>query len=112
MAAGKGLKCSVCTKILEKMKEVAGDDPDEVSWGARGRGGRCPHATLLTPVSLVSPPQAMAEAALGKGCKVLGRRLGRLCRGLVRKFRQQLSQALQDGDEPRAACAAIGLCKA
>lgn len=74
--------------------------------------GQCPHATLLTQVSLVSPPQAMVEAALSKGCRALGRRLGRRCRGLVRRFRGQLSRALQEGNEPRAACAAIGLCSA
>ncbi|NWR56732.1 NKL protein, partial [Bucorvus abyssinicus] len=84
VAPGKGLKCNLCTKILEKIKAVAGDDPDE----------------------------ATADKALDKGCRVLGKRLGRLCKGLVKKFREQLSQELQNGDEPRDICTAIGLCKA
>lgn len=46
---GKGKKCSLCTKILEQIKAMAGDDPDEVrgrpGWGSSGEqnGGPSPH---------------------------------------------------------------------
>ncbi|KAM9609591.1 granulysin isoform 1-T2 [Morphnus guianensis] len=84
MVPGKGKKCSLCTKILEQIKAMAGDDPDE----------------------------AAVEAALGKACRALGKRLGRLCKQLVRKYREQISEALQNGDEPQDTCVAIGFCKA
>ncbi|XP_074899885.1 granulysin [Buteo buteo] len=80
---GKGKKCSLCTKILEQIKAMAGDNPDE----------------------------AAVEAALGKACRALGKRLGRLCKRLVRKYREQISEALQNGDEPQDTCVAIGFCK-
>ncbi|NWZ55547.1 NKL protein, partial [Haliaeetus albicilla] len=80
---GKGKKCSLCTKILEQIKAMAGDNPDE----------------------------AAVEAALGKACRALGKRLGRLCKRLVRKYWEQISEALQNGDEPQDTCVAIGFCK-
>ncbi|KAM9215836.1 antimicrobial peptide NK-lysin-like [Leptosomus discolor] len=81
MAPDKGKKkCSLCTKIVEQIKAVAGEDPDE----------------------------AAVEAALGKGCRALGKVLGRVCKWLVKKFKEQLSEALQNGDRPRDACVAIG----
>ncbi|NXS74268.1 NKL protein, partial [Pandion haliaetus] len=83
-ALGKGKKCSLCTKILEQIKAMAGEDPDE----------------------------AAVEAALGKACRALGKRLGRLCKRLVRKYREQISEALQNGDQPQDTCTAIGFCKA
>ncbi|XP_074784669.1 granulysin [Athene noctua] len=83
-APGKGKKCRLCTKILEQIKAMAGEDPDE----------------------------AAVEAALGKACRAVGKRLSRLCKVLLRKFREQLSEALQNGDQPQDTCAAIGFCKA
>ncbi|KAF1542396.1 Antimicrobial peptide NK-lysin, partial [Eudyptula albosignata] len=83
-APGRGKKCSLCTKILEQIKAMAGEDPDE----------------------------AAVEAALGKACRALGKRLGRICKRLVKKYREQISEALQNGDQPQDACAAIGFCKA
>ncbi|KAM6369654.1 granulysin [Pluvialis apricaria] len=81
---GKGKKCSLCTKILEQIKAMAGEDPDE----------------------------AAVEKALGKACRVLGKRLGRACKQIVKKYREQISEALQNGDEPQDTCAAIGFCEA
>ncbi|NXT33418.1 NKL protein, partial [Pelecanoides urinatrix] len=83
-APGRGIKCSLCTKILQQIKATAGEDPDE----------------------------AAVEAALGKACRALGKRLGRVCKRLVKKYREQISEALQNGDQPRDTCAAIGFCKA
>ncbi|NXE16608.1 NKL protein, partial [Lophotis ruficrista] len=81
---GRRKKCSLCTKILGQLKAMAGEDPDNEA----------------------------VEAALGKVCRALGKRLGRVCRKLVKKYREQISEALQNGDEPRDTCAAMGFCKA
>ncbi|NXV22882.1 NKL protein, partial [Cepphus grylle] len=81
---GRGKKCSLCIKILQQIKAMAGDDPDEVA----------------------------VEKALGKACQVLGRRLGRACKRVVKKYREEISEALQNGDQPQDTCAAIGFCKA
>ncbi|NXR07572.1 NKL protein, partial [Semnornis frantzii] len=82
VASGKGKKCKLCTKILEQMKAMAGENPDE----------------------------AAVEAALAKGCRGLGRSLGRACRRLVKKHREELSEALLGAEPPRTVCATIGLC--
>ncbi|NXF55072.1 NKL protein, partial [Oceanites oceanicus] len=81
---GWGKKCNLCTKILQQIKAIAGEDPDE----------------------------AAVEAALGKACRALGKRLGGFCKRLVKKFREQICESLQNGDQPQDACAAIGFCKA
>lgn len=39
VAPGRGFKCSQCTKVLKKIKALAGDDPDEVR-GDEGLGGQ------------------------------------------------------------------------
>ncbi|KAF1564609.1 Antimicrobial peptide NK-lysin, partial [Eudyptes schlegeli] len=84
-APGRGKKCILCIKILEQIKAMAGEDPDE----------------------------AAVETALGKACRALGkRRLGRICKRLVKKYREQISEALQNGDQPQDTCTAIGFCKA
>ncbi|XP_074419656.1 granulysin [Larus michahellis] len=81
---GRGKKCSLCTKILQQIKAMAGDDPDE----------------------------AAVEKVLGKACRALGKRLSRVCKWLVKKYREEISEALQNGDQPEDTCAAIGVCKA
>lgn len=57
---GKGKKCSLCTKILEQIKAMAGDDPDEVRgwlrWGSSRKqngGAVTPHRTPLMPLGPV-----------------------------------------------------------
>ncbi|XP_069733630.1 saposin-C-like isoform X2 [Phaenicophaeus curvirostris] len=80
----RGKKCSLCTKILTKLKEMVGEDPDE---------------------------EAVA-AALNKGCRTLGKLLGRFCKWVVKKKRDQIIQALQDDEDPRDTCTALGFCKA
>ncbi|NXY51875.1 NKL protein, partial [Ceuthmochares aereus] len=82
-APGGKKKCSLCTKILEKMKAMVGTDPDE----------------------------AAIAAALDKGCRGLGKILGRFCKWMVKKKQDQIMQALQDDEEPRDTCAALRFCK-
>ncbi|XP_064328931.1 antimicrobial peptide NK-lysin-like [Phalacrocorax carbo] len=84
MELGKGKKCSLCTKILGQIKAMAGDDPDEEA----------------------------VQAVLGKVCRTVGKRLGRFCKVLVKKYQEQISDALQNGDQPKDTCATMGFCKA
>ncbi|XP_021230619.1 saposin-C-like [Numida meleagris] len=78
----KGIKCSVCTSLVKKLKKIVGDDPDEDA----------------------------INTALNKVCSI-GKRQNRICKQLVKKFRQQLSDALQEDDDPQAVCTTLGLCK-
>ncbi|NXA60711.1 SAP protein, partial [Mohoua ochrocephala] len=82
-APGKGIKCSLCTKILKKMQALAGDDPDEEA----------------------------VVAALRKGCQALGRTKGKLCQQLVNKYRDQIIDGLQNGDMPQDICTAMRICR-
>ncbi|NWZ72580.1 SAP protein, partial [Acrocephalus arundinaceus] len=83
VAQGRGIKCSLCTKALKKIQVLAGDNPDK---------------------------EAVA-AALQKGCRMLGRAMGRLCQRLVKKYQDQITDGLQNGDTPRDICTAIGICQ-
>ncbi|NWR95936.1 NKL protein, partial [Furnarius figulus] len=78
------IKCTLCTKALKRIQKMAGDDPDE----------------------------AAVKAALQKGCRVLGRVLGKLCLKMVSQYQEQISEGLQNGDTPRDICTAMGICKA
>ncbi|XP_065601106.1 granulysin [Cyrtonyx montezumae] len=79
---GKGVKCKTCTSVVKRLKKIVGDDPSE---------------------------DTITEA-LGKVCGV-GKRQSAVCKWLVKKFRQQLSAALQEDDDPRAVCSTLGLCE-
>ncbi|NWT54407.1 SAP protein, partial [Erythrocercus mccallii] len=83
VAQGKGIKCSLCTKALKKIQALAGDNPDE----------------------------AAVAAAMQKGCRALGRTMGRLCQRLLKKYRDQITDGLQNGDTPRDICTAMGICQ-
>ncbi|XP_066062252.1 saposin-C-like [Chamaea fasciata] len=83
VAQGRGIKCSLCTKALKKIQALAGDNPDKVA----------------------------VAAALQKGCRVLGWAMGRLCQWLVKKYHDQITDGLQNGDMPRDICSAIGICR-
>ncbi|NWW96657.1 NKL protein, partial [Rhynochetos jubatus] len=84
VAAPGRVKCSLCTKVLQQIRALAGEDPDE----------------------------AAVQAALDKACRALGKRLGRKCKGLVKKYQDTITEALQNGDMPRDTCVTIGFCKA
>ncbi|NXO71314.1 NKL protein, partial [Phainopepla nitens] len=83
LAPGRGIKCSLCTKILKKIQALAGDDPDE----------------------------AAVAAALQKACRKLGRTVGKVCQRLVKKYQDQISEGLQNGDMPQDICTAMGICQ-
>ncbi|XP_014746899.1 PREDICTED: saposin-C-like isoform X2 [Sturnus vulgaris] len=83
VAQGRGIKCSQCTKVLKRLKKLAGDDPDE----------------------------AAVAAALQKGCRLLGRVMGKVCQQLVNKYQDQITEGLQNGDMPRDICSAMGFCQ-
>ncbi|NXF26886.1 NKL protein, partial [Rhodinocichla rosea] len=83
VAPGRGIKCSLCTKVLKKIQALAGDDPDE----------------------------SAVQAALQKGCRALRGARGRQCQQLVKKYQEQISEGLQNGDLPRDICTAMGICR-
>ncbi|NXR94816.1 SAP protein, partial [Hypocryptadius cinnamomeus] len=83
MAQRRGIKCSLCTKALKKIQTLAGDNPDE----------------------------SAVTAALQKGCRLLGRVMGRMCQWLVKRYREPITEGLQNGDTPRVICTAMGICK-
>ncbi|CAN8205730.1 unnamed protein product [Coccothraustes coccothraustes] len=83
VAPGKGIKCRLCIKVLKKLQALAGDNPDE----------------------------SAVEAALKKACQALGRSVGRLCQKVMNKYREQITEGLQNGDMPRDICTAMGICR-
>ncbi|XP_062366519.1 saposin-C-like isoform X2 [Cinclus cinclus] len=83
MAQGRGIKCSQCTRALKKIKVLAGDNPDE----------------------------AAVAAALRKGCRLLGRPMGKVCQQLMNKYQDQITEGLQNGNMPRDICTAMGFCR-
>ncbi|NXW69371.1 NKL protein, partial [Hirundo rustica] len=83
MVQDRGIKCRLCTKVLKRIQALAGDNPDK----------------------------AAVEAALQKGCRMLGRAMGRQCRRLVKKYQDQITEGLQNGEMPRDICAAMGICQ-
>lgn len=110
MGPGKGIKCRVCVSLVKKVQKIVGDDPDEVS-GAQGvltGSGGPAVAASLTPWG--RDPQDAINDALNKVCST-GRRQRSICKQLLKKLRQQLSDALQNNDDPRDVCTTLGLCK-
>ncbi|NXM09938.1 SAP protein, partial [Ploceus nigricollis] len=83
MAQGRGIKCRLCTKVLKKIQALAGDNPDE----------------------------SAVAAALQKGCRMLGRVVGKVCQRLVNRYQDQITEGLQNGDMPRDICTAMGICQ-
>lgn len=109
VAPGRGFKCKQCTKVLKKIKALAGDDPDEVR-DDEGLGVRLGGLSLWPP-DLQWLWQEAVAAALQKGCRALGRTLGKPCQKFVNQFKDQITEGLQNGDMPRDICAAVGLCR-
>ncbi|NXP67420.1 SAP protein, partial [Chloropsis cyanopogon] len=83
VAPGRRPKCSLCITVLKKIQALAGDDPDE----------------------------AAVVAALKKGCRALGRMLSKQCQRLVDKYRDTISEGLQNGDMPQDICTAMRMCR-
>uniref|UniRef100_A0A8C3C8R7 Uncharacterized protein n=1 Tax=Cairina moschata TaxID=8855 RepID=A0A8C3C8R7_CAIMO len=79
---GKGKRCSICTKVLQQLKKMVGDDPDEDT----------------------------VNAALRKVCGAM-KGLGRLCKAMVKKFGQEIAEALQNDDDPQDVCTSLKFCK-
>ncbi|NXU57375.1 NKL protein, partial [Turnix velox] len=78
-----GKKCSFCIKILEQIKAMAGDDPDEEA----------------------------VDTALGKVCQKLSK-VRSACKRMVKKYWEKISEGLQNGEKPCTTCSTIRLCKA
>ncbi|CAM4702654.1 unnamed protein product [Lepidochelys olivacea] len=76
-------KCTFCTQIVDKLKSLAGDDPDD---------------------------DAISKA-LNSVCRAVGRRQARMCKLLLKKYKDQLTDGLQNGDEAGDICTSIKWCK-
>ncbi|XP_041280637.1 prosaposin-like isoform X3 [Onychostruthus taczanowskii] len=83
VAQRRVVKCRLCTKVLKRIQKLAGDNPDE----------------------------SAVAAALQKGCRKLGRALGKECQKLVKNYQEQITEGLQNGDTPRDMCSAMGICQ-
>ncbi|NXE57977.1 NKL protein, partial [Casuarius casuarius] len=81
--AAPGKKCALCIKILQRIKDAAGDEPDEDA----------------------------VQAALSGACKAVGKRLSRVCKWLVKKYQEKITEALENGQDPQDICKAMRLCK-
>ncbi|NXI71017.1 NKL protein, partial [Anseranas semipalmata] len=79
----KGKKCIMCTKLLKQLKKMVGDNPDEEA----------------------------IEVAMQKVCSAMGKRLGWACKKIVKKYREQIYEALQNDEDPQDTCATMKLCK-
>ncbi|CAM5127753.1 unnamed protein product [Natator depressus] len=77
-------KCTICTRLLKKLKSMVGDDPDEDS----------------------------ITKAEKKLCRAVGRSLRSLCRSVMKKFKSKIVEALQDGLEPKEICTSLRMCRA
>ncbi|KAH1176689.1 antimicrobial peptide NK-lysin-like [Mauremys mutica] len=76
-------KCTLCTQIVGKLKQLVGDDPDEDA----------------------------INKALNSVCRSVGKRLARTCKSLLKKYKDQLTDGLQNGDEAGDICISIRMCK-
>lgn len=74
-------------------------------WGA-GLG-----ALSLWPPDLWWLWQSAVAEAMRKGCRALGRAVGKVCKRLVNKYQDKISEALQNGDTPQDICTAMGICR-
>ncbi|KAM9165311.1 antimicrobial peptide NK-lysin-like [Pangshura tecta] len=76
-------KCTFCTQIVEKLKQLAGDDPDNDA----------------------------INKALNSVCRSVGKRLARTCKSLLKKYKDQLMDGLQNDDEATDICISMRMCK-
>ncbi|KAG6934397.1 granulysin [Chelydra serpentina] len=76
-------KCTFCTQIVDKLKSMIGDEPDEDA----------------------------INKALNSVCKAVGRRQARMCKSLMKRYKDQITEGLQNGDEAGDICTSIKWCK-
>ncbi|XP_062995157.1 prosaposin-like isoform X2 [Elgaria multicarinata webbii] len=76
-------KCTICKKIVQKIRDLAGDDPDDDK----------------------------IDQAISTTCKVVGRFLRGPCKNFLRKYKKQLVEDLQDNMETQQICVNLKICK-
>ncbi|XP_038240832.2 pulmonary surfactant-associated protein B-like [Dermochelys coriacea] len=82
-AQSSAKKCTFCTQMVEMLKSKVGDDPDEDT----------------------------INKALKSMCRAVNKRLARMCRLLQKKYKDQITEGLQDGSEAGEICTNIRWCK-
>nr|XP_056716866.1 antimicrobial peptide NK-lysin-like [Euleptes europaea] len=78
-----GKKCSMCIKIMQKLQELAGNDPDDEA----------------------------INNAVRQTCKALGRPLGWVCKTVLRKFKDKIVQAMENNEDPNDICVDLKMCR-
>ncbi|KAM6113279.1 antimicrobial peptide NK-lysin-like [Phoenicopterus ruber ruber] len=87
-------------------------DDAEGAAAVPGRGKNCSSCIKILELIKATVGDDPDEAALRKVCQALRNRLRNTCQRLVKKYRDQISEAVKNGDTPQATCTAIGLCMA
>ncbi|XP_060107308.1 granulysin [Heteronotia binoei] len=82
-ASAPGKKCSMCIKIIQKLQELAGKDPDEEA----------------------------INNAIQKTCKTLCKPLSWVCKTLLKKFRDKIKQAMENSEDPKEICVDLKMCR-
>ncbi|XP_033028401.1 antimicrobial peptide NK-lysin-like [Lacerta agilis] len=77
------IECFVCTKIVQKIKDLAGDDPDDEK----------------------------IKDAIDSVCQVPGRFLRGTCKKFLRLFKSKLTKDLQAGMKAWGICIDLNLCR-
>ncbi|KAF7242148.1 Antimicrobial peptide NK-lysin [Varanus komodoensis] len=76
-------KCTICKKIVKKLRDLAGDDPDDEK----------------------------VDRAIKTLCKVLGKFLQGLCKRFLRLYKAKLVMDLQNGMETDEICVDLKICR-
>ncbi|XP_015274996.1 PREDICTED: granulysin [Gekko japonicus] len=78
-----GKKCSVCIKIMQKLQDLAGEDPDEEA----------------------------INNAIQKTCQALGKPLSWVCKTMLKKFKNKIIQAMENNEDPKEICVDLKMCR-
>ncbi|XP_077161474.1 saposin-C-like [Paroedura picta] len=76
-------KCSICIKIIQKIQELAGEDPDEEA----------------------------IDNAIRNTCKAMGKPLSWACKALLKKFKDKIMEAMENSEDPNEICTDLKMCR-
>ncbi|XP_048369295.1 granulysin [Sphaerodactylus townsendi] len=82
-APAPGKKCSMCIKIMQKLQDLAGQDPDDEA----------------------------INTAIGRACKVLPKPLSWVCKTMLKKFKDKIIEAMENGENPKEICVDLKICR-
>ncbi|KAL8173828.1 UNVERIFIED_CONTAM: hypothetical protein K2H54_027096 [Gekko kuhli] len=82
-APAPGKKCALCIKIIQKLQDLAGENPDEEA----------------------------INNAIQKTCKALGKLLRWVCKTILKKFKDKIIQAMENNEDPKEICVELKMCR-